>query len=163
MLELPPKANIATIKSKPDDLNTLQNIWEQAFDRLHSVTTKDKIDQILNITALKDTDYLKEYLQLHENELKPEEKHFIEMSISLKMHPGENKELNLEKNNSAGGLITEDDFQNFVTNNYVSKPNLEMIARKIRNNKPLSPQEMAIYSDKSNDIENLIKSISNKY
>ena len=91
MLELPPKANIAIIKSKPDDLNTLQNIWEQAFDRLHSVTTKDKIDQILNITALKDTDYLKEYLQLHENELKPEEKHFIEMSISLKMHPGENK------------------------------------------------------------------------
>lgn len=163
MQELPPKANRASTGLKPDDLNVLQNIWEQSFDRLHSAATKEKIDQILNITALKDIEYLKKYLQSHENELKPEEKHFIEMSISLKKHPGENKDLSFEKDNSAGGLITEDVFQNFVTNNYVSRSNLEMIARKIRNNKPLSPQEMAIYSEKSNDIENLIKSILNKY
>ncbi|MBL7821220.1 MAG: hypothetical protein JNL65_11445 [Saprospiraceae bacterium] len=162
MQELPPKANRAPTGSKPDDLNVLQNIWEQSFDRLHSVSTKDKIDQILNITALKDIEYLKKYLQLHENELKPEEKYFIEMSIRLKKYSEPNKGLIEGQNISSNNSISDEDFQNFVSSNFISKSNLESIARKIIDNKMLAPRELAIYSEKSNEIESLIINVFNK-
>ncbi|MBK6545713.1 MAG: hypothetical protein IPG12_10650 [Saprospiraceae bacterium] len=138
-------------------MTVLQNTWDQAYERMYSAITKDRIDLILNITALNDIDYLKKYLLTHGNELKPEEKYFIEMSIRLKKYPESKKDSRVEEYNSLNNSISDEDFQNFVSMNFISKHNLEIIARKIIENSMLSPRELAIYSEKSNDIEGLLK------
>lgn len=149
-------------RPKPEDLTVLQNTWDQAYERMYSTSTKDRIDSILNITVLNDIFYLKNYLLSHSNELKPEEKHFIDMSIRLKKYPEFTNDSRVEMDNSSNNFISDEDFQNFVSKNLISNQNLELVARKIIENKMLSPKELAVYAGKSNEIESLIKLKFNK-
>ncbi len=142
---------------KTEELNMLQNSWEKAYDRLYSALSKDRIDLILKITALNDIDYLRMYLLTHVNQLKPEEKYFIEMSIRLKKYPENKNSSKMKKENSLNNLISDVDFQNFVSNIYISIENLEIITKKIIKNKKLEPRELAIYSERTNEIEELLK------
>lgn len=157
MLENSAINNSAYNKPKTEDLALLQTTWEQAYERLHSASTRERIDTILNVTALQGIDNLKKYLISHGNDLKPEEKHFVEMSIRLKMYPEAGKTSKEAKSNSSIDLISDEEFQNFVSSNFISVSNLESIANKIIENKILSERELAVYSEKSNEIENLIK------
>lgn len=56
--------NVSNVHNKSEDLTVLQNTWDQAYERMYSAITKDRIDLILNITALNDIDYLKNTFSL---------------------------------------------------------------------------------------------------
>ncbi len=159
MQEYLPSINTVSKTPKEDNLKALQNTWDQAFERMHSVTSKERMNLISNITALKDFAFLKNYLESHRSELKPEEKHFIEMSIRVKQYADSLKispsEITGNGNNES---ISDVEYETFISKNLVSAKILELIAKKIISKKILSPRELAIYSEKSSEIENLIKS-----
>ncbi|MFN8331311.1 MAG: hypothetical protein U0T81_08855 [Saprospiraceae bacterium] len=110
---------------KTEKLNFLQNSWDQAYERLYSALSKDRIDLILKITALNDIDYLRNYLITQGNKLKPEEKYFIEMSIRLKEYPESKNGSKVEDENYLNNSISDEDFQKFVSNNHISIENLK--------------------------------------
>ncbi|MEI7810614.1 MAG: hypothetical protein WCI41_03610 [bacterium] len=57
--------------------------------------------------------------------------------------------------------IKKEDFNKFVDNNEVSEKILQNIAGKIINNEQLTTEEVAIYQNKSSEVENIIQNIKN--
>ncbi|MCC6816173.1 MAG: hypothetical protein IT267_07160 [Saprospiraceae bacterium] len=80
------------------------------------------------------------------------------MSLRLKKHPDSLISSSVGKEKTNFNEITDSDFQKFISMNKVTAEKLELIAAKIISNKTLSKYELAIYSEKSKEIKNIIMS-----
>lgn len=154
----PKEEKIYTTEQVGEDFSMLQKMWEEAYERMDSVNEDKRTSEILDITAktFDDPKPLEDYLQLEQQNLKPEEKFFIEISIQIKKFRVKAKELLVDESLSQD-VISKENFQKFVDTNEVSENVLQNIARKIMDGKQISKEEIAIYSEKAKEIERIIK------
>lgn len=155
----PKEEKIYTTKQVSEDFSMLQKMWEEAYDRMDSVNTDKRTSEILDITAktFDDPKPLEDYLLSETQNLKPEEKFFIEMSIQIKRFRAKAKELLVDEEIQSQDVISKEDFRKFVNTSEVSENVLKNIAKKIIEGKQISKEEIAIYSEKAKEIERIIK------
>ncbi len=141
------------------EFSKIQNIWEEACEKMENVNGDKRTSEILDLTAKAMDDWasLELYLQRESANLKPEEKFFIEISIQLKKFRTKGKDLLVDETIENESTISKEEFERFVDTGVVSEDVLKKLAQKIMEGKQISKQEISIYSEKSKEIENIIK------
>lgn len=141
------------------EFSKIKNIWEEAYEKMENVNGDKRTSEILDLTAKAMDDWasLELYLQRESANLKPEEKFFIEISIQLKKFRTKGKDLLVDETIENESTISKEEFETFVDTGVVSEDVLKKLAQKIMENKQISKEEISIYSEKSKEIENIIK------
>lgn len=156
------KENITyTTEELEDEFSKIKNIWEEAYDKMENVNTDQRTSEMLDLTAKAHDDWasLEKYLEKESANLKPEEKFFIEISIQLKKFRTKGIDLLVDESMQNESAISKEDFNKFVDTGTISDSVLEKLAKKIMDGKQISKEEISVYSEKSKEIENIIKII----
>lgn len=142
-----------------NEFSKIQNTWEEAYEKMENVNGDKRTSEILDLTAkaMDDWALLETYMQKESENLKPEEKFFIEISIQLKKYRTKGIDLLIDDKIENENTISYEDFKKFVDTGVVSEDVLKKLAQKIMEGKQISKQEISIYSEKSKEIENIIK------
>lgn len=139
-----------------NELAALQRVWQETLVRIESVRNQERVSEILYITGKEfdDSEPLKKYLQDNEDHLLPEEKFLIQLSILIKeaRRKAADNSVEVEHNQT----LSESDYDTFVKTGRISNQILEVLAKKIIERKTLTPEEIAVYADKSSEIEKLL-------
>jgi hypothetical protein len=153
----PKEEKIYTTEQVGEDFSILQKMWEEAYDRMDSVNEDKRKIEILDITAktFDDPKLLEDYLQSEQQNLKPEEKFFIEMSIQIKKFRQKTKEL-LVEGGGENRTISKEEYDLFVRTGEISQEVLGKIADKIAKGSSFTNEELSIYSDKASEIEKML-------
>ena len=84
-IDEPAKEQVYSLEEIDTELDILQGLWQEAFDRMYDTSDLEKAGEILEVTSFKeDAQGLEEYLKKEDRNLSPEEKYFIQMSINVK-------------------------------------------------------------------------------
>ena len=138
-----------TTETKTD---SIMDSWQSAAERMESVTDDKRSTELYNLTALNDVSAIEEYLHNNSINLKPEEKLFLEMSLYVK------KDAQIKPNESVN--VSDAEYNEFINTGNVSNFRIKYIAEKIKNTEKLTDKEIAMYSAKSVEIENIIKNFN---
>lgn len=93
-IDQPAKEQVYSLEEIDTELDILQGLWQEAFDRMYDTSDLEKAGEILEVTSFKeDAQGLEEYLKKEDRNLSPEEKYFIQMSINVKKFKKRAKEL----------------------------------------------------------------------
>lgn len=141
------------------EFSKIKNIWEEAYEKMENANGDKRTSEILDLTAkaMDDWALLETYMQKESENLKPEEKFFIEISIQLKKFRTKGKDLLVDETIENESTISKEEFETFVDTGVVSEDVLKKLAQKILEGKQISKEEISIYSEKSKEIENIIK------
>lgn len=152
------KEKIYTPEEVSQNFTILYKIWDEAFDRMDSVNESKRTSEILDITAKEfdDTELLENFLNNESNNLKPEEKLFIGISIEIKKFRDKVIQLLVGNKSETQKQISKEDFDKFVDTGNVSESILHIIAEKIMQGKQISKEEISIFSEKSREVEAII-------
>lgn len=138
-----------TTETKTD---SIMDSWQSAAERMESVTDDKRSTELYNLTALNDVSAIEEYLHNNSINLKLEEKLFLEMSLYVK------KDAQIKPNESVN--VSDAEYNEFINTGNVSNFRIKYIAEKIKNTEKLTDKEIAMYSAKSVEIENIIKNFN---
>lgn len=152
------KEKIYTTEEISQNFTILYKIWDEAFDRMDNANDSKRTSEILDITVKEydDTEILENLLNNESNNLKPEEKFFISISIEIKKFRGKVIQLLVGNKAESQKQISIQDYNKFVDTGNVSESILHIIAEKIILGKQISKEEISIFSEKSKEIEAII-------
>ena len=137
------------------DFSLLQKLWDESYEGMDHTNDTKRTLEILDVTAKTDTsELLEKYLKEQSQNLTPEEKFFIEISIQLKKFREKAREV---ISTGTEESISDKDFQLFADTNQVSDGIIEAIVASIKNSKSLSERQIAIYGYHSDKIEARLK------
>ncbi len=148
-----------TTEELGSEFSKIQNIWQEAYEKMENVNGDKRTSEILDLTAKAMDDWasLESYLQRESANLKPEEKFFIEISIQLKKYRTKGIDLLVDETIENESTISKEELERFVDTGLVSEDVLKKLAQKIMEGKQISKEEISIYSEKSKEIENIIR------
>jgi len=152
--------NYSTVELE-NDFSILQEMWEEAYEKMDNVNDDKGTTEILDLTAktFDDPKPLEEYLEKNASNLKPEERFFVEMSIWIKKFRTKTKDLiydGVESKDITESVITKEEFANFVDTGKISESILNKIAQKIMSGGQMSREELSIYTVNSKAVENIL-------
>jgi len=137
------------------DFSLLQKLWDESYEDMDNTSDTKRTLEILDVTAKTDSsELLENYLKEQAHTLTPEEKFFIEISIQVKKFREKAREV---ISDGTEELISDKDFELFTDTNQVSDSLLEAIVSSIKDNKPLSERQIAIYAYHADNIELRLK------